>query len=227
VPAVTPDILRERRGLSLIELSVAMVVLTIVLGAVLSINLQALRLYQNVQASDLAASGVAIAVQELETDLQSCFRIPERASDHITVAQPHLQTDPITHVLAPAMPLAAGRLIRYYLADATGRKGSPGTYLWRATRDWGGLPAPTQPITLTRDSQPEAYGVTALQFTYVYDVAPRDSTVLCVDLQVQGSAKEGGTTVVRTHGTRIVLRNAAHGPPMTASDLASWRGALQ
>lgn len=204
-------------GATLIELLIAMGVLTLVLGAVLALQLQGLKIYQDVAASDWASFGAATAVERLEEDIQQCFRVTGRHTDTIVIAMPLLAWDDGNEMNIPVEPLAAGERISYYLSDTSGHPSLEGTYLWRATK----LPGQT---AFVRDIRPLAADIQKLQFTYEMMPAPREASVGTVNLLIKVSCKEGGVVRVRSHCAQITLRNAGYGPVTHESGLDSPDG---
>jgi type II secretory pathway component PulJ len=190
---------------SLIELSIAMSILSLVLGAVLALQLQAVRMYQETASADWANFDAAMAIARLEKDIQQCFRVTGRYSDRITITRPLMAYDAVTGTYLPVQPLAEGDSVRYYLSDASGVLYVDGTCLWRAVRPAGGS-------SFVKDSAPLADNITTLQFEYVMMPAPRSASVKYVDLLIRAQVKEGGATRTRSHSSRLTLRNAPYGP---------------
>lgn len=194
-----------RRGLTLIELSLSMTIMVLLLGAVLALLLQGVRMYPQVAASDWARFDAATAVARMEEEIEQSFRVTGRYSDRITITRPLLALVPSPGLYVPVEPLTAGDKVRYYLADATGTWGTNGTYLWRAVR-------PAGQSTYVPGSGPLARTVDLLQFTYEMMPAPRQASVAYVNVLVRAKVKEGATTRTRTHTSRIGLRNSGYGP---------------
>ncbi len=199
-------------GATLIELLIAMSVLTLVLGAVLALQLQGLRIYQDVAASDWASFGAAMAVGHLEEDIQQCFRVTGRHTDKIVVAMPLLAWDEESQESVPVEPLTAADCLCYYLSDTSGSPSAEGTCLWRAVRLRGQSDFVPDPRAL-------ADNVHKLQFTYEMLPPPRDCSVKTVTLLVKVWCKEGGTVRTRSHSACITLRNAEYGPVTDESGL--------
>jgi prepilin-type N-terminal cleavage/methylation domain-containing protein len=193
----------RRAGLTLIELMIACSVMSIILGAVLVLQLQGLRMYQDVSTRDWASFDAATAVARMEEEIQGCFRVTAGYPSSITIAKLRTQQDPVLMVEVPVQPLAAGDTVRYYLSDDTGQFDRSGTYLWRAAKP---LSASTYTASLL------AKNITQLDFTYAMGAAPRNWSVAQVDLVVEASVRQGSQTRTCSHSSRIVLRNARLGP---------------
>jgi hypothetical protein len=191
---------------TLIELMISAGVMSIILGAVLVLQLQGLRMYQDVSARDWGTFKAATAVGRMEEEIEGCYRVTAGYASDITFTNPLTQLNTVLSVPVPVQPLTAGDTVRYYLSDNTGQFGRPGTYLWRAVKAPG---ATSYTATLL------ANGVTKLTLTYTLGEAPRNWSVQQVGLQVQASVKQGGTTRLSTHSSKIVLRNARLGPVTT------------
>ncbi len=193
------------RGATLIELLIAMSILTLILGAVLVLQLQGTRMYQDVAARDWATFEAATAVERLEEEIAGSFRVVGRYPDRVTISMPLMVRDSESGMDVPAQPLACGDAIRYYLSDASGQLSAGGKYLWRAVRQAG-------TATFIRDRAPLAGRIERLQFSYDMMPAPREASVKRVHLLVKARVKEGGAVRVRAHSARIMLRNAVYGP---------------
>ena len=203
-----PNRWTRRTGVTLIELLMVAGLMTLVIGAVLALQLQGLRIYQSTASADWASFDAGRAVEQLETDIQACFRVTGRYPDRITLSMPAVAWDSHVQAEIPTQPLSEGASVRYYLADAGGVLGSSGTYLWRSVRPAGGA-------LYVRDAAPLARNIVGLQFTYEMAPSRRQASVRYVDVWVRARAKEGGTTTERTHETRILLRNWEFGPITT------------
>jgi len=200
--------LRPSQGMTLIELCISSSIFTLILGAILALSLQGLRMYQQVAASDWATFDAATAVDQLENDIQQCFRVTGRYVNRITMTRPLLALDSQTGVYLPVEPLAAGDKVQYYLADESGVLGTQGTYLWRAIK-------PAGTLHYVRDIGPLADRIVTLQFGYEMMPVPRQNSVQYVNLLIKARVKEGSAIKIRGHSSRIALRNSAYGPVTT------------
>lgn len=180
-------------------------IMAIVLGAVMILQIQGLKIYQGVAASDWANFDAATAVGIIEEDLQGCFRVTGRYADRITLSRPLLAYDSVNNIYVPRQPLGYGNEVRYYLADATGKLGTSGECLWRSVRRAG-------TTTFVLDRQPLAQSISALDLSYQMKPSPRSGSVATVGLGVTATVKEGGSTRVKRHASEIVLRNSDFGP---------------
>ena len=194
-----------RGGVTLVELMVSTSVLSIILGAVLLLQLQGLKAYQDVAATNRASFQAAAAVELMEEEIEACYRVVGRAPDRIVVSMPRTAWNVDQQANLPAQPLQFGSTVRYYLADSAGTYGTTGTYLWRAEK-------PVGATSYTLGRQPLARNVTSLQFAYTMAAAPRAASVATVGLTVVARVKQGGVTRPCTHTAQIVLRNVGYGP---------------
>ncbi len=203
-PALAP--LRvTRRGVTLVELIISMSVLSLVLGAVFALYLQAIRMYQETASADWANFGAATAIGRLEKDIQQCFRVTGRYPSRITITRPLTAYDSVTGAYLPVQPLVEGTSVRYYLSDASGVLDGSGTCLWRALK-------PAGSSSYVRDNAPLADNITTLQLGYVMMPAPHNASVKYVDILIRAQVKQGGVTRARSHSSRLTLRNAQYGP---------------
>jgi prepilin-type N-terminal cleavage/methylation domain-containing protein len=200
-----------RAGLTLIELMIASSLLSIILGAVLVLQLQGLRMYQDVSTRDWASFDAATAVARMEEEIQGCFRVTAGYPSSITLTKLRTQLNPVLMVEAPLQPLQAGDTVRYYLSDDTAGFDRSGTYLWRAIKP---LSASTYTASLL------AKDITQLDLTYALGAAPRNWSVAEVDLVVEASVRQGSQIRTCSHSGRIVLRNARLGPVTTEAQAA-------
>jgi len=179
--------------------------MVLVIGAVLSLQLAGLRVYQHTASADWASFDAGQAVERLEDDIRNCYRVTGRYDDRITVSRPLTAYDSIAGGYFPVQPLEEGQSVRYYLSDDSGALGLSGTYLWRAERAAGGSIYVLNPAPL-------ADNITALEFTYELAPAPRDASTRYVNLRIEALVREGGTTTTRSHSARILCRNWEYGP---------------
>jgi len=193
----------RRAGVTLIELMISAGVMSIILGAVLVLQLQGLRMYQDVSARDWASFDAATAVGRMEEEIQGCYRVTAGYASSITIANARTQQNSVLMVQVPVQPLAGGDTVRYYLSDDSGQFDRSGTYLWRAAK-----PPDAQNYTATL----LADNVTNLNFTYTLGPAPRNWSVQQVGLLVEASIRQGGTTRICSHSSHVILRNARLGP---------------
>ncbi|MBM3498573.1 MAG: prepilin-type N-terminal cleavage/methylation domain-containing protein [Armatimonadetes bacterium] len=200
-----PQLARGRRGITLIELMLSASVLSIILGAVLMLQLQGLKMYKDVAATDWASFDAAVAVGRMEEDIQSCYRVIGRYPDRITLSMPLTYWDASQKAYLPVRPLQTGDAVRYYLSDATGALGRQGSYFWRAVK----RPGAQQFVV---DPKPMADNIRSLQFSHTMAPAPRQASVAAVWLIVEAEAHEGSTTRYCSHSSSIVLRNVQFGP---------------
>jgi hypothetical protein len=179
--------------------------LTFTLGAVLSLLLQGLRIYQHTASADWAGFDAGQAVAQLQDEIRACFRVTGRYSDRITVSRPLKAWDATAGGWFPVQPITEGESVRYYLSDAGGILGGSGMYLWRAVRAANGT-------TYLRDARPLADNIVTLQFAYEMGDPPRDASARYVTMTIEARVKEGGTLTTRSHSARMALRNYALGP---------------
>ena len=192
-----------RAGVTLIELMISASVMSIILGAVLVLQLQGLRMYQDVSARDWASFDAATAVARMEEEIQGCYRVTAGYPSSLTLANVRTEQNPVLMVEVPVQPLAEGDTVRYYLSDGSGQFDQSGTCLWRAVKPLG---AKDHTATLLADN------VTKLSFTYTMGPAPRNWSVQQVGLLVEASVRQGGSTRTCAHSSHIILRNARLGP---------------
>jgi hypothetical protein len=190
---------------------IASSVLSIILGAVLVLQLQGLRMYQDVSTRDWASFDAATAVARMEEEIQGCFRVTAGYPSSITIATLRTEQNPVLMAEAPVQPLEAGDTVRYYLSDDTAQFDRSGTYLWRAAKP---------PASSTYTASLLAKSITQLDFTYTMGAAPRNWSVAEVDLVVEASVRQGAQTRTCSHSSRIVLRNARLGPVTTEARAA-------
>ena len=202
----------RRAGVTLIELMISAGVMSIILGAVLVLQLQGLRMYQDVSARDWATFKAATAVGRMEEEIEGCYRVTVGYPSSITFTSVATELNPVLLVQVPTQPMSAGDTVRYYLSDSSARFDRSGTCLWRAVQP---LSATSYTATLLADN------VTQLSFTYTMGLAPRNWSVQQVGLQVEASVRQGGTTRTCSHSSRIVLRNARLGPVTAEAKAAS------
>lgn len=200
--------LKAHRGITLIELMISATILSLVLAAVLVLQLQGLRMYQDVATTDWATFKAATAVSRMEEDIQGCFRVVGRYNNRITISRPKAAWDATQSTFLPVQPLQAGDLVRYYLSDATGALGRSGSFLWCAIK-----PVGANDFVLQRPALAE--GIRRLEFTYTMAPAPRQASVASLWLLVEAEAQHGAKTRQCIHTARIVLRNSRYGPITT------------
>jgi len=197
--------IQGRSGVTLIEMTISMTVMTIILGAVIALHLQGLRMYQETASASQADFSAASAIELMEGQIEGCFRVTGRYADRITVSMPKVTYDSGTGEYLPDQPLAAGDSVRFYLSDQTGSIAQVGPYLWRAVKLEGAT-------AYTLDRAPLAVGIQSLEFTYTMAPAPRADIVDSVGVRVRAQNRVGGTTQERSHVSDVVLRNAYYGP---------------
>jgi len=182
-----------------------MSLLVLILGAVLVLQLQGLKMYQDVAATDWASFEAAKAVGQMEEEIQACFRVSSPETDAITLVMPKLVWDSSLQTYLPPRPLQTGDQVRYYLSDVTGAPNRNGSFLWRAVK-------PAGAATFTPAVAPLAEGVHRLTFTYTTAPAPREESVARVTVAVEAEVEEGAIMRTCLHLGNIVLRNAQYGP---------------
>lgn len=121
-----------RRGVTLPELLIAMVIMTMVMGVVGAIYFSSLAVWRRCSAQSQADPPAHISLDRITAELKNAYRVdsPDTATGYITFTLP-LKDSSDTVIY----PFQGWQRIGYYLSDDTGSHTHTGTYLWRERTD--------------------------------------------------------------------------------------------
>jgi prepilin-type N-terminal cleavage/methylation domain-containing protein len=121
-----------RRGVTLPELMIAMVIMTMVMGVIGAIYFSSLAVWRRCSAQSQADPPAHISLDRITTELKNAYRVdsPDTATNYITFTLPlRDSTDTVIY------PFQGWRRMNYYLSDDTGSHTHTGTCLWRERTD--------------------------------------------------------------------------------------------
>ncbi|HIE50686.1 MAG TPA: hypothetical protein EYP85_02915 [Armatimonadetes bacterium] len=158
---------RKGRGVTLVELLVALGLVALVLASVVSIYAFSLRTFQVVRAESVATDEAHFAAMYLRRRLINALEITTAESQRLAFVVP--VKDPDTGLFVT--PLTAGDEYTVYLSDETGSLAASGPVLWMAVN---GIPY-----------RRLAQGVQSL--TFAYSPSPENPLTIRLSLTVQGT----------------------------------------
>ncbi len=120
----------RKRGFSLPEILVAMVVMTLIAGVVSALYFASMRVWRRVSSQSQADPPAHMAINRITKELKNAYVVDEISDSFIMFTLPQTDDQGIN-----VLPLQPGRRIAYYLSDESGEMGEEGTYLWRWTQD--------------------------------------------------------------------------------------------
>jgi len=187
---------RRRAGLTLAELTVSIVVLALVSGILMSLLIQALKMYNQGLAETSANDRASTALALMLPDVREAVNVDYPGPQQIDFTLPQKDANGYNYVNPSTRSLQAGLQVRYYLSDGTGATPSTaGTYLWRAKRNIGETTWTPERI-LTSE-------VDHLLFTY----APTTDLLELVQCEITVRASASPGSFARTVVGEICLRN--------------------
>jgi type II secretory pathway pseudopilin PulG len=190
----------RRRGFTLAEALMALVILTLVGGGILAIYAAGIRLFNRTSTFSQAAAAANTAAKGMASDGQEAMALKyatslpagERSSSTQLVLALPAKNGTTGYNL---VPLQEGTWLRYYLSDKTGVYGNTGTSLWRGKKSVSeGVWRPEKRL---------ADSVSALEFEY----QPSLEKATLVAINVVTTARRGGKTVEGSATTEVLLRN--------------------
>ncbi len=119
-----------RRGFTLPEILVAMVIMTMIAGVVSALYFASMRVWRRVSSQAQADPPAHMAIFRITKELKNAYMVDEIGDSFIMFTQPMTDSQGIN-----LLPLQPGRRIAYYLSDESGEMGRDGTYLWRWSQD--------------------------------------------------------------------------------------------
>jgi type II secretory pathway component PulJ len=115
---------RSRRGFSLAEALIVIMMVSVLGGLATAIYFAALRAYAQSYASYSAQQEADILLTQLYRQIWSAMQVLEAEDDALTVVLPQQQGDTLV------IPLVAGDVIRFYRGDEAGEEDPDGAFLW-------------------------------------------------------------------------------------------------
>ncbi len=126
---------RRKRGFTLTELMVSLVVLGLVGSIVMALLVQAVKMYKKGFAEKTASDRAALALQVMLPEIREAINVDYPGPSRIEFTLPRKDNDGSNYVNPTTYSLEAGLQVCYYLSDATGGLETPdGPLLWRATK---------------------------------------------------------------------------------------------
>jgi hypothetical protein len=125
---------KPRRGGTLPELMMAMVIMVLIMGVLGGIFFSPLQVWRRCSAQSQADPPAHISLDRVTSELRNAYKInsPADATDYISFDLPvKSEVEPHPNLI----PLQSWCTIRYYLSDSTGNEAHTGTYLWRKKTD--------------------------------------------------------------------------------------------
>lgn len=179
----------RRPGFTLAEMLVAMVILGLIGGMVMTTYVSGAGLAIAVQNQDSAERQLCRALSELYEGITAARAVSLAGPNRIELAM--AATDSVSGRLT--LPQRTGGYVAYYLSNNTGNPASTGTYLWRATKGTG-------PNDQWVAGQPAAEKVQQIAFSYTGDKSQ-------VTVAVTTKAGRTGHEVVAQGSSVAKLRN--------------------
>jgi len=180
-----------RRGTTLPELLIAMAIMLLIAGVVSAVYFASLRTWRRCSSQSQADPPAHMTISRLTRELKNAYQVTSMGASSITFLLPQVDGNGVNIV-----PLTPAREVSYYLSDATGQPGQPGTDLWR--RD----------VSLTSGTvkrQRIAQNVERLAFDYEATSGNRVLAIYALSITVVGT--EGHQSYTSRFDTHIAFRN--------------------
>ena len=159
-----------RSGFTLAEAIAAMVILTLIIGAIFAFQVSAVRLSSRVSRTYVTQTRAADAVRTLAREMKEGIAVTTAQSTVVEYAYP--AKVPGTEDFR--VPLQVGYNVRYYLGNKSGTAQSGGTYLWRADSSTGTM----RPVKMLTDK------VQSFTLTYRYPAGSTSADAVSVQVGV-------------------------------------------
>lgn len=180
-----------RRGVTLPELLIAMVIMVLIAGVVSSLYFASLHVWRRCSSQSQAEPPAHMATSRLTKELKNAYQVSSMGPTYITFLLP--RTDGSG---ANILPLQTAREVSYYLSDDTGRRDRTGSSMWRKDTDMDTGYVRQQRI---------ASNVQSLDFDYETTGENRVLAIYALSITVLG--QEGRQTYQSQFGAHVAFRN--------------------
>jgi len=203
----------RRRGITLIEMLVASAIIALIVGAIGSLYVSTLKLWNKGSAEDLAKQKAAWVLTRATDDFRTTMQVVDFSDTWVEARVPEISWDAdlgtrmnvVAIDEAGELFLEKGGFVEYFLGDADGAAADDGTYVWRQTLDSDGNVIETRQLAdsvLTNPDDP-ATGAPKPFIKYW----PVFETGRAVEMTLTVSAKVGPNTSTITMSDWFMLRN--------------------
>ena len=118
----------RRRGVTLPELMMAMVIMLVIMGVLGMVYFSSLQVWRRCSAQSQADPPAHISLDRVTSELRNAYKVNSVGTSSISFDLPLKSgTAPYRNLI----PLQSWCTVRYYLSDKTGSETTTGTYLWR------------------------------------------------------------------------------------------------
>lgn len=183
--------MRTRRGNTLPELLIAMVVMLLITGVVSAVYFAAMQVWRRCSSQSRADPPAHMAIARLARELKNAYQVSSMGTSSISFLLPQTDSDGVA-----VIPLSPASVVSYYLSDATGQQDRSGTVLWRKVV--------VVNTGMTRQ-QRIAENVQQLAFDYETTSADRVLAIYAVSITILG--QERRQTYVSQFGSHVAFRN--------------------
>jgi hypothetical protein len=168
-----------------------MVIMALVAGVVSALYFASLHVWRRCSSQSQADPPAHMAIARVTKELKNAYQVTSMGNDAITFLLP--RTDPSGTNL---LPLQAAKEISYYLSDASGVQGQPGTILWRKEVDVVNNRTRTQRIAENVE-----------QLAFDYDTTSENRVLAIYALSITVIGQEGHEEYQSAFGSHIAFRN--------------------
>jgi prepilin-type N-terminal cleavage/methylation domain-containing protein len=117
-------------GITLPEMLIAMVIMTLIAGVVSATYFTSLHIWRRCSSMSQAEPPAHISVDRLCRELKNAYLVDSIGDTSVTFTLPKQDENGIN-----VLPLEPAQRISYYLSDDTGKRDKAGTHLWRERLD--------------------------------------------------------------------------------------------
>lgn len=201
---------RGRRGLSLMELMVALGVMGILAYATSTIYFSVLRIYNNQIWKLPPYDAATAAVQRLSQEIPGAMLVSSHSTGYMVVIMPQKDAnrDNVLTLDAQGYHLVQGDSVAFYLSDSTGSLAATGNCLWKAVKPCGGTTyAPKVKIADNVHPELNPTDPNTGQPRAMFKFWPDDVRLWGVEVCVTSTAIVHGQARTRTARSEVYLRN--------------------
>jgi len=183
--------LGRRAGFSLAEALAALIIISLIIGAIFAFEVAAARLSARGMRQYQAETRAQSALRAIAQEMREGIAVSTAQTNLVEYTYPAKETGQEYF----RVPLAVGYRIRYYLGDRSGTAQSGGTYLWRGDDSTGTM----RPTVMLADK--------VASLTFAYSTPPGGTQPDMVTVTIGVKVRSQGRTQLQTHSAVVQLRN--------------------
>jgi len=182
---------RSKRGVTLPELLISMVVMLLIAGVISALYFASLQVWRRCSSQSQADPPAHMAIARLSKELRNAYKVSSMGSSSIGFLLPKTDSNGVNIV-----PFETAREIAYYVSDGSGEPGRPGTTLWRR-----------EVVTQTGAVKLQQIAQNVQQLAFDYETTGESRVLAIYALSITVIGREGRQQYSSQFGSHIAFRN--------------------